>query len=139
VANDATSCTVQNVRDLPGFTVLAAGEYGGELEVLVETTATVVHCVRCGRRASADARREHLLRDVPVSGRPAMLVWVKRIWRCRWIGCPIVTWTESAPLAAPRAALTQRAKRWVARRVGADAETVAAMGRTLGLGWAGAP
>jgi transposase len=34
----------QIVLDLPGFVVLAAGEYGGELELLVETTTTGVHC-----------------------------------------------------------------------------------------------
>jgi hypothetical protein len=61
--------------------VLAAAEYGGELEVLVETTATAVDCPRCGRRAHAHGRREHLLRDVPTAGRAAVLVWAKRIWR----------------------------------------------------------
>jgi hypothetical protein len=58
VADDATSRTVQNVLDLPGFTVLAAAEYGAELELLVETTAIAVHCVRCERRAFAHGRRE---------------------------------------------------------------------------------
>lgn len=135
MVDDATSRTIEAVLDLPGFRVLAAGEYGGELEVLVETTATAVHCGRCGRRAAAHARREHLLRDVPVSGRSAVLVWVKRVWRCRNPGCPTVTWTESSPLAASRAVLTQRAKAWVAWRVGANGETVAAVARMLGLGW----
>ncbi|PZM88926.1 MAG: hypothetical protein DIU79_16145 [Actinobacteria bacterium] len=135
MVDDATSRTIEAVLDLPGFRVLTAGEYGGELEVLVETTATVVHCGRCGRRAAAHARREHLLRDVPVSGRSAVLVWVKRVWRCRNPGCPTVTWTESSPLAASRAVLTQRAKAWVARWVGANGETVAAVARMLGLGW----
>jgi hypothetical protein len=32
--------------------------------------------------------------------------------------------------------LTQRAKAWLTRRVGADADTVAALARELGLGWA---
>lgn len=72
VGVDATSRSVQTVLDLPGFVVLAAGEYGGELELLVETTATVVHCHRCGDRAQLHDRREHLLRDVPAAAaRPA--------------------------------------------------------------------
>lgn len=50
---DATSRTPQVVLDLPGFVVLAAGEYGGELKLLVETTTTVVFCHRCGGRAVA--------------------------------------------------------------------------------------
>jgi hypothetical protein len=64
VVHDATSGTAEIVLDLPGFAVLAAAEYGGELEVLVETTATVADCPECGRRASGHGRREHLLFDV---------------------------------------------------------------------------
>jgi hypothetical protein len=81
LANEATSGTTEIVLDLPGFAVLAAAEYGGELEVLVEITATAVDCPRCGRRAHAHGRREHLLRDVPTAGSAAVLVWAKRIWR----------------------------------------------------------
>lgn len=137
MVDDATSGTVEVVLDLPGFVVLAAAECGGELEVLVETTATVVDCPECGRRASAHGRREHLLRDVPVAGRAAVLVWAKRIWRCRNPHCATVTWSEQAPRAAvaPRASLTQRAKRLATAAVGGDGETVAAMARRLGTGW----
>ena len=66
---DATSCCAETIVDLPGFVVLAAGEYGGELEPLVETTATKICCGQCGARAVVHDRREHLLRDVPVAGR----------------------------------------------------------------------
>jgi transposase len=135
VSADATSCCAETIVDLPGFVVLAAGEYGGELELLVETTATEVHCGRCGGPARAHDRREHLLRDVPVSGRATVLVWWKRIWRCPDPACPTRTWTEQSPLGAPRQALTARAKQWVTRRVGADGETVSGVARTLGVGW----
>lgn len=135
MSGEATSGTAEIVLDLPGFVVIAAAEYGGELEVLVETTAVRVDCGSCGRRASSHGRREHLLRDVPTAGRPALLVWRKRIWRCRNVDCATVTWTEQAPTAAPRSSLTQRAKQYVTRRVGADGESVAAMARTLGTGW----
>lgn len=76
---DATSRTAQIVLDLPGFVLLAAGEYGGELELLVETVATGVRCLQCGGRAQAHDRREHLRRDLPVAGRASVLVWWKRI------------------------------------------------------------
>ena len=132
---DATSPTTQIVLDLPGFIVLAAGEYGGELELLVETTTTVVRCRRCGGRAQAHDRREHLLRDVPVAGRAAVLVWWKRIWRCPDPGCAARTWSERSPLAEPRRSLTARAKQWVTRRVGSDGESVAAVARSIGVGW----
>ena len=135
MGDDATSRTAQIVLDLPGFTLLAAGEYGGELELLVETTATVVHCHRCNGRAQAHDRREHLLRDVPVAGRAAVLVWWKRIWRCPDRSCPVKTWSERSPVAGPRQALSTRAKRWLTRRVGHDGESVAAVARSLGVGW----
>jgi transposase len=135
VGADATSCCAETIVDLPGFVVLAAGEYGGELELLVETDTTVVHCGMCGGRAQVHDRREHLLRDVPVAGRPTVLVWWKRIWRCPELACPVRTWTERSPLGAPRQSLTGRAKAWVTRRVGADGETVTSVARTLGVGW----
>jgi hypothetical protein len=109
VGADAISCCAESIVDLPGFVVLAAAEYGGELELLVETTKTVVHCERCGGRAQAHDRKEHLLRDVPVSGRATVLVWGKRIWRCPNPDCATKTWTERNPVAAPRRVLTERA------------------------------
>jgi transposase len=36
--------TAARMLGLPGFVVLAAGDYGGELELLVETTATLTRC-----------------------------------------------------------------------------------------------
>ena len=132
---DATSCCPETIVDLPGFTVLAAGEYGGELELLIETTPTLVHCGRCGAQARAHDRREHLLRDVPVGGRATVLVWWKRIWRCPNPACETRTWTEQLPLAVARSTVTQRAKAWLARRVGAQGHTVAGLARELGLGW----
>jgi hypothetical protein len=40
-----------------------------------------------------------------------------------------------SPLAGRRQSLTQQAKGWVTRRVGADGETVASVASTLGVGW----
>jgi transposase len=135
VGADATSCCPETIVGLPGFTILAAGEYGGELELLVETTAGSVHCAQCGKRAKAHDRREHLLRDVPIGGRATVLVWRKRIWRCPDPSCTVRTCTEQHPLATPRSAVTKRAKMWLARRVSTHAHTVAALARELGLGW----
>jgi transposase len=120
---------------LPGFVVLAAAEYGGELELLVETTKTILHCELCGGRAQVHDRKEHLLRDVPVSSRATVLVWWRRIWRRPNLDCSAKTWTERNPLAAPRRVLTERARQWVTSRVGRDGETVAAVARSLSVGW----
>jgi hypothetical protein len=74
VGADAINCCAETIVDLPGFVVLAAAEYGGELELLVETTTKLVYCEQCGIRAQVHDRKEHLLRDVPVSGRATVLV-----------------------------------------------------------------
>ena len=120
---------------LPGFRVLAAGQVGGELELLVETTATRATCPTCVRPASPHARREHLLRDLAHGDRPVFVLWCKRIWRCRRVDCPKRTWSEHSELAAAKASLTGRTRAWAARRVGEHADTVAATARSLGVGW----
>ena len=120
---------------LAGFSVLAAGEVGGELELLVETTAAVTGCPSCGVVATPHGRREHLVRDVPSGGRPVVLVWCKRIWRCDEPRCVKRTWTETGEHVAPRAVLTERARWWACRRVGRDGDSVAKVARELGVGW----
>ncbi len=42
---------------LPEFVVLAAGEYAGEVELLVETTESVTGCPRCGVVATLHDRK----------------------------------------------------------------------------------
>lgn len=135
MTDDATSDLSSIVLDLPGFTVLAAGEYGGELELLVETVVRKVACPSCGRQAASHGRREHLLRDLEVADRPVLLVWHKRIWRCRNVNCSMVTWSETVPQISARAVVTNRVRTWVTRRVGQHADTVAALARRLGVGW----
>lgn len=69
---------------ISGLVVLAVGE----LELLVETSESVTGCPRCGVVAVAHGRREHLVRDIPSAGRPVLLVWRKRLWRCAEPACP---------------------------------------------------
>ena len=120
---------------LPGFVVLAVSEVDGELEQAVETTADVVGCPDCGAVAELHDRRPTWVRDLPTGGRPVTLVWVKRVWRCRYAACAKRTWTETSEAIAPRASLTQRARAEICRRVGQDAASVAAVARELGIGW----
>lgn len=96
---------------LPDFVVLAAGEVAGEVELLVETTATVTGCRRCGVVAEPHGRRPVLVRDLPAAGRPVVLVWAKRLWRCPKPRCRQRTWSETHPPVARRAMLTERARR----------------------------
>lgn len=133
---DVTSAHVAAAMlGLPGFVVLAAGEASGELELLVETTPRQAGCPGCGVVAVPHGRRPHLVRDIPSAGRPVLLVWVKRIWRCAEPVCGRRTWTETSAAVAPRATLTERARRWACERVGREERTVAAVARELGVGW----
>jgi hypothetical protein len=76
------------------------------------------------------------VRDLPIGGRPVVLCWRKRIWRCGEPACRVRTWTEQMVAIGPRAVLTERARAEACRRVGTDAHAVAAVARDLGVGWA---
>src|SRR5947209_1335265 len=120
---------------LPGFVVLAVSDNDGECEQAVETTADLVGCPECGAVAELHDRRPTWVRDLPAGGRPVTLVWVKRVWRCPHSACVKRTWTETSPVIAPRASLTERARAEICRRVGQDAASVAAVARAFGIGW----
>jgi transposase len=116
--------------------LLATEVASSEWRLLVQTTAEFVGCPGCGVRAQAHGRRTIRVRDLPIGGRPVVLWWRKRIWRCREPACGIRTWTERAAAIRPRAVLTERARGEACRRVGKDAHAVAAVARDLGVGWA---
>jgi transposase len=131
-----SSASASWLLGLDGFQVLAAEVVGGEWQLAVQTTATVVGCIGCGVRAELHGRRAVRVRDLPISGRPVVLAWRKRIWRCAEPACAVRTWTERVAAIRPRAVLTQRARAEACRRVGKDAHAVAAVARDLGVGWA---
>jgi transposase len=131
-----SSASATRLLDLDGLEVVSAELVGKEWQLAVQTTATMVGCAGCGVRATPHGRRVVRVRDLPVGGRPVMLVWRKRIWRCRELACKVRTWTERVTGIAPRAVLTQRARAEACRRVGKDAHAVAAVARDLGVGWA---
>lgn len=120
---------------MAGFVVGAQVEVDGELWLNVETTADVVGCGECGTRAVGHGRRRVKVRDLPVAGRPVVLVWAKRIWRCPDPDCEQKTWTETTDVIWPRAALTERARAEICRRVGEDEDSVAEVARVFGVGW----
>jgi transposase len=130
------SASASRLLDLDGFEVLAVQVAGGEWQLEVQTTATVVGCQGCGVRAELHGRRTVRVRDLPIGGRPVVLAWRKRLWRCREETCQVGTWTEQMAAIRPRAVLTQRAGAEACRRVGKDAHAVAAVARDLGVGWA---
>jgi transposase len=88
VAIDAELDTAGRMLGLPGFRVLACAEFEGELQVQVETTEDLIGCPSCAGVAALHDRRLRLVRDVPAGGRPVVLCWSKRVWRCRYQACP---------------------------------------------------
>ena len=122
---------------LPDVVVLGVvDEADRPLQVHVETLVGVVGCAWCGTRARVNDRAEVALVDLPAFGRPAVLVWHKRRWRCPDSDCEAGTWTERAPvIAAARARVTDRAGRWVTAQVDRDGRSVSEVARELGCGW----
>jgi transposase len=130
------SASGSRLLDLDGFQLVSAELVGDEWQLAVETTATVIGCMGCGVPATPHGRRTVRVRDLPIGGRPVVLWWCKRLWRCREPACSVRTWTEQTPAVRPRAVLTERARAEACRRVGKDAHAVAAVARDLGVGWA---
>jgi transposase len=131
-----SSASASRLLGLDGFEVLAAQVAAGEWQLEIQTTTTVVGCQGCGMRAELHGRRTVRVRDLPIGGRPVVLAWRKRVWRCGEEACQVGTWTERAAAIHPRAVLTERARAEACRRVGKDAHAVAAVARDLGVGWA---
>ena len=77
------SASVTRLLGLDGFKVVAMQVTDGEWQLSVQTVATVVGCQGCGVRAELHGRRMVRVRDLPIGGRPVVLLWRKRIWRCR--------------------------------------------------------
>ena len=57
---DATARLNAVLLGLDGFVIITTAEVGGELELLVETTADLVGCPGCGAVARAKDRRPDL-------------------------------------------------------------------------------
>jgi hypothetical protein len=63
------SASASRLLGLDGFEVVSAELAGGEWQLAIQTTATVVGCVGCGVRAELDGRRTVRVRDLPSGGR----------------------------------------------------------------------
>jgi transposase len=132
--SDATGLA-EALLGLDGFRVLTVAETTAEVVVTVETTSDLVACSTCGVRAESHGRLKVHVRDLPLGGRPARLVWLKRRWRCVDPDCPRKTWTENCEAVPSRAVLTTRASMEATRQVGEFGRSVAEVARELGVCW----
>ncbi len=70
-----------------------------------------------------------------MAGRPVVLVWAKRVWRCPEPDCATKTWTETTEAIRARGELSERARTEMCRRVGEEGDSVAEVARAFGVGW----
>lgn len=107
----------------------------GALVLDVETDQMLAGCGSCGVVAVGHGRRVVRLHDTPCFGRPVVVRWSKRIWRCVEASCPVSTWTETHDYAGERSKLTKRAIGWATDALRHDDTTVSAIARHLGVDW----
>ena len=104
--------------DLGGLEVEAISVGEHSIEVVVVSRLDAGSCKRCGGIAAEPKERPQILvRDLPISGRPVMLRWIKRRWRCRYCAA---TWTETHPEIPARARMTRRFRAHLATRAIAE-------------------
>ncbi|MGH8895274.1 MAG: ISL3 family transposase [Actinomycetes bacterium] len=122
---------------LPEVNVLGVEDLAGRsLRVHVESRVDQAWCRACGCRAVVKDRSAVALVDLPCFGRPARLVWHKHRWSCRERACPAGSWTVvDDRIAVARAALTDRAARWVTVQVGRLGRSVNEVADELGCDW----
>ena len=64
-----SSASASRLLDLDGFQLVSAELVGGEWQLAVQTTVTVIGCVGCGVPATPHGRRTVGVRDLPIGGR----------------------------------------------------------------------
>ena len=110
-------------------------EPGEPLRVHVRRRAARPGCGGCGGVLWSHGHRRVELVDLPAFGRPARLVWHKRVWRCPRQGCEVRYVSEQAPeIAPPRERLSTRAGRWATRQAG-EGRALDEVAGGLGCSW----
>ena len=103
---------------------------------LVTSREDARRCPSCGIRP---ARSLGLVtthpRDLPLAGRPTVLRWTKRRWRCANTECERASFTESVPAIPPRSRLTGRLRAAVGAAVADQGRTVIQAARDHEVSW----
>lgn len=123
---------------LPGLRVLEAEDRQGEWWLTVGLDARagedIAWCRGCGVRGHRHGRRTVRVRDLPISGRAVVLIWVKQVWLCAQRACPVRTWSDASEHIARALSLTERAREAIHDAVAA-AGTVSAQAAAFATGW----
>jgi transposase len=123
------------IFNLPDYHVIdAREEVDGLRRVVVESTAPP-GCPSCGVVATrVHARREQVIRDVPVGGL-VRVVWAKRRWRCTEGGCSRATFWESTLQVPARARCTRRLRGALVDAVVVSGRAAAQTARAFAVSW----
>ena len=124
--------TIESLGDLRLIDYHTVGE---EIVAQVETLRKPVYCPNCNTVAEPKDRRTSTIRDLPIGGRPLVLLWKKRVWSCTNPDCPQVTWTESAQFVSSRHSLSNRAKLDLARQALIEHVSVAQLAQKWKVSW----
>jgi transposase len=104
-------------------------EHDAPIVVHVESRSSRPSCAGCAGAVVIKDRPSVELVDLPCFGRPARLMWRKRLWSCPNVRCAVGSRTEDVPaIAASRLVMTDRAGRWVTEKVGRHGRTVNEVG-----------
>jgi len=122
---------------LPEVNVLGIDDVAGTpLRIHIESRVDRAWCSECGCRAQVKDRPVVSLVDLACFGRPSRLAWHKHRWWCRQVECVAGSWTiVDERIAAPRAALTDRAARWATIQVGRSGRSINEVAGELDCDW----
>ncbi|MCU1490190.1 MAG: Mobile element protein [Acidimicrobiaceae bacterium] len=85
---------------IPGVRALEIGEVSGEVHVELETVADEATCPSCGAVAEQCGSEVVDRPGLPAFGRPVLLSWRLRQWRCSSSTCSSNPWVEEIPWSA---------------------------------------
>jgi len=135
VGNGSGGADASVLFNLSEFKVVAQTMRDGEWWPLIETSRPRAGCLSCWVIGGGNGGRRVLVRDLPIAGRPVVLYGPSAPGaagkRCASAGRGVKTTDEMGV----RASLTERARREICRRVGADLDTVAEVACEFGVGW----
>jgi transposase len=128
------------IFNLPDYRVIDVREEVDGLRCVVVESTAPPGCPSCGVVATrggatrVHARREQVVRDVPVGGL-VRVVWAKRRWRCTEDGCSRATLWESTLQFPARARCTRRLRGALVDAVVVSGRAAAQTARAFAASW----